>query len=811
MLINYIKTAFRNILRQKLYSIINIIGLSIGMACCLLILMWVADELSFDKSHTRSDRIFRIAEQVLYNGTDPTHYPVIGPGIGPAVKSEFPDKVEEAVRMFDASAATVTIDQKKFRGDKKFTVDPGFFKIFDHQFIAGNADTALSKAGSAVLTESSAVKFFGKKDAVRKIIRIENMQIPDVEITGVIRDVPANSHMEFDMLISLEGMENETNTDFFRMWVANICYTYLLLKDSRAETELESAFPGLIEKYVDAEGKKWLKGLYLQPLTSIHLHSQLLAEIKPNGSINHVYIFSAIAFLTLFIACMNFMNLATARSSKRAKEIGLRKSIGASRNQIIAQFLAESILISFISLPIALGICELLLPLFNSLSGKNLSAAHFFTDINYILGLVCFTAVVGIFSGSYTSFYLSSFEPIGVLSGRMRLSGGGAGFRKILVFVQFSISIALMICIAVILRQLDFINTKDLGFSKTNVIVIPAMLPDGDGFREAKLEILKNTYSGNKNILAVTRASSLPGQLRNVTTVFVEDDPGKGGASIAEVSVDCDYLKSLGIKLKEGRFFSPDFSTDNENAFIINETAAKALGLESPVGRRLIMRYGIGGEAAENERRGEIVGVIEDMNYEPLKRCTFPMLFTMNPGIYFNIALSITGTDTEETIRFLKSGWENTLPGYEFQYSFLEDDINTLYASDYRLAEIILSFAILAVFIACLGLFGLVSYAAEQRRKEIAIRKTLGASITGAVILLVKELTGIVLLSNILAWGTAYWMMSAWMESFKFHAGLSIWSFILPSVLAATIAFSTVSVQAVRAAIDDPIKALKYE
>jgi putative ABC transport system permease protein len=797
---NYLKIALRNLSKYRIYSLINIAGLSIGIACCLLILMHITDEASYDKYHKNAERIYRVTYEIDNHGKTTSTAQTPAP-LGPALLKEYPD-IKDYVRFFRS-------DVSLNRGEKRFFetlyfADESIFDIFTFPLLRGNLDTALEEPNSIVLTEESAEKYFGDEDPINKILTVNSNR--DFIVTGVLKNIPRNSHFHFDFLVPIEAYF-QINPGRREDWGYIYYYNYLLVRKGFSPADFERKLPAFVMKYIGGnfrdlfgENIDQVPSLYkfhLQPLLEIHLHSHLEDEMEPNGNITYVYIFSTIALFILFIACINFMNLSTGRASSRAKEVGIRKVVGARRAELIKQFLGESLLLSFISLLLAVVLVELFLPVFNSLSGKELSISFFGNGTFFVAFLGIFIAV-GILSGSYPAFLLSAFIPVDVLKGRVTAKVSTALIKKGLVVFQFAISIILVVGTVIIHNQMFFVQNKNLGFDKEHLVVVA----DQNRRVVLRYESFKNELLKNPNIIATSGSSGLP------VNVFSKQTARPMGAGFDEailmpvIAVNYDFIDTYGLELVSGRKFSKEFKTDSREALIINEAAAEKFGWEDPIGQMMDI---IGG------RKGRIIGVLKNFHISSLHERIEPLVLYIQPYFCRYYSIRIRSEDIPHTLAFIEKTWRDFAPARPFEYSFLEDDLDQLYRAEMRLGKISFYFTILAIFIACLGLFGLSSFTAEQRTKEIGIRKVLGASIGNIVFMLSKEFTKWVLVANIIAWPIAYYVMSRWLQIFAYRTSISVWIFIFSAALALFIAFFTTSFQVVKAAVVNPAESLKYE
>jgi putative ABC transport system permease protein len=795
---NYLHIALRNLKKHKGYSLINILGLAIGMACCILITSYVLYELSYDRYHENADRIYRLKCDAQIGGNH-LHLPKSSPPMGEYMVENFPE-VSNAVRIRELGTVPVKYRENLYYEDQIFFADNSIFDIFTFPLLNGNPETALKTAYSVVLTEDASRKYFGNEDPIGKVLTID--EDADFTVTGVLSNVPRNSHFVFDMLCSFETYAQNNRLNMLN-WLFLNNYTYILLEKGYEPGALEQKFPDMIEKNA-GNMLKAVKGditLSLQPLTSIHLHSRLEQEISATSSIANVYIFSAIALFILFIACLNFMNLSTARSAKRAQEVGMRKVLGAHRARIVRQFISESLIYSLIGCVFALLFVEIVLPLFRSLSGIALSI-NYLENLWLIPGLISLTLFVGLAAGSYPAFFLSSFQPIRVLKGSLKTGTANAHFRGVLVVVQFTISIVLIIGTIIIFSQLNYMRNTALGFEKEQILIIPI----SDESTVKSLAPLKEDVKNYPGIINVAASSHVPGQTTYYNPFLPEGFTREEMPWMGQLNVDCDFIPTMGIELLAGRNFSSELETDQRLSVIINETAAKRFGWEDPVGKTI----GTFTSATAMMKR-TVIGVVKDFHIESLHKEIGPLLITNNPEWLNSLSVRLSPHNIPETLGFLSKKWRQYNPLRPFQYSFLDESFDAQYRADERLSQIFSYFSILAIFIACLGLFGLASYTAEQRTKEIGIRKILGASISGIVKLLTEEFSRWVLFANIIAWPVAYFAMRKWLQGFAYRTSIGFLTFVWSALIALSIALLTVSYQALKAAKANPVKSLRYE
>jgi len=717
---------------------------------------------------------------------------------------EFPE-IETGVKFVNFRRTPVFVGERTFYETRFFGVDSTFFDVFTNPLLQGDPKQVLNRPNSMVISRSLAYKYFGQTDVIGKIIQVEisaSKGIMDFMITGVAEELPANSHFHYDILISLITFPDVLNN---QEWTANNFASYILLRKSASIAGVEAKMPDFTRKYMGGEKfDEWVaKGNYweyfLQPITKIHLTSDLNGEFEANGNETYVHIFSIVSLFILFIASINFMNLSTAKSAARSKEVGMRKVVGSSRLKLIGQFITESLFMSFISLVFALLIVETLLPLYQNFIRKELHL-QYFSDTMVIPGLILLGIVVGIVSGSYPAFVLSAFKPIQVIGGRLTRNKKGLWFRNILVLMQFSISIFLIIGTIAVFQQLKFFQNKNLGFDKEQVLIIQN--PSSLG---STLQSLKNTLHENANIVNVSGSNSIPGH--RFSNIGFGAEGVDEGFSLNLCICDENFLKTMKINLMKGRFFSREFRSDS-SAVVLNQTAVDLLNWDDPIGKRI-------NNWAKERGYFTVIGVIEDYHYESLHQKVRPMALFLSGG-YFKrnedyISLRLKTDNVTETIDFIKNTWTHFVPGKPFEYTFLDEEYNRLYLNEEQTRKLFTIFAFLAIFIACLGLFGLASYSAQRRTREIGIRKAVGASYANIILILNQEFLKWVLIANLMAWPAAYFLMNNWLQNFAYRISLNSWVFLLGTSIALVIAIFTVSFQSVKAALINPSEALRYE
>jgi putative ABC transport system permease protein len=802
MVRNFIKIALRNITKQKLFSLINILGLSIGITASLFVALYVIDELSYDQFHTDIDAMYRIDLEGRISGQDVVTTSSCPP-LGAAMANEIPE-IRAYLRMQPLSNILVRYEAETFVEERGLIqADSNFFTFFDFILREGDKNTVLDEPNTVVITENIAKKYFGNEPAVGKQLSFFNSG-ESYKVTGVAANPPSNSHFHFSMLLSSTGEERFES----QIWLNNSYNTYIKGFSPLDIPLVNTKIAGLTKKYVGPQIEQFMGstfdefieqgnayGYVLRPVTSIHLYSNIDDEIEAGGNIKYVYIFMAIGIFIILIASINFMNLATAKSAGRAKEVGLRKTFGSARGQLINQFLVESLIFSVLSAIIAIALSYLLLPAFNNIAGKTIAVSTLFSFnmMAMVAGLALF---VGIIAGSYPAFYLTSFHPSEVLKGKVKSGAKSGKLRGILVVAQFSISIILIVCTIIVYQQLRYTQTMNLGFDRENVVVVQNTTRLGN-----ERMAFKNNLMGLSDIATASYTNCIiPGV--NNTTVFRTP-----GAEIDHLMgtylADYEQLKALGFELAEGRNFSRDFSSDS-TAVLVNEATVKEMGWENPIGEKL-WYFG------DYAQILTVVGVVKDFNFESLHSVVRPLVIRYLSEANLLVVRFKKGVPPAEAIATIKAEWQKIDDNEMFQYKFLDENFDALYRSEQRLGQIFFLFTGIAIFIASLGLFGLAAFVAEQRTKEIGIRKALGASVPGISVLLSREFVKYVVLALLIAIYPAYYVMSGWLESFAYRVDISLWVFLFSGLLALAIALLTVSYQAIKAALVNPVESLKYE
>ena len=797
MLKNYLKITLRHLQRQKGYSLINIAGLSVGMACFILILLFINYEFSYEEHHTNADRIYKVyVEHHLPTGVNRIRSSPVP--LAEVLHNEIPE-IQDFARIQTIGNPLFRYEDQGFYEGGAVCVDHGIFTLFSFPFLAGDKEHALQDKNTAVLTEDMAVKYFGRENPIGKSLVMDgNLSIL---VTGVIKNRPENTNIHPDILISFGTLEEIAGKQYMTNWLSQIVQSYILIPENASIPQLEEKIQAAFKKHVREEDDRILK---LDQFSRMHLYS----ELEDTGDIKTIYIFMAIGFLIILTACINFMNLATARSVKRAKEVGLRKVVGAVRGQLIKQFMGESAIFSALSLLLALILASLLIPILNNLTGQFVQ----FEDLGraeIVFSLIGIVILVGLLSGSYPALFLSAFQPVNVLKGTLKSGTKGGLFRKILVVAQFCISIILIVCTIILNKQLHYIQKRPLGFKKDQIVVIR------NSDRRRNIAPLKEELLRNPNISGVTGSLQLPSSIGMYNNVTWEGAVGEEQTEIIHNRVDYDFLDTYEIELLAGRNFSKEYPSDqgggrdadSARSIIINEEAVRRFGWEDPIGKRVIQVYG--------ERRiyFTVIGVVKDFHFSSLRNPIKPMNFFLSPDSNRYISAKMLSQDISGTLVYIEETWKKVAPESPIEYFFLDTVFERRYSSEERLQRLFSYFSGLAIFIACLGLFGLASFAAEQRTKEIGIRKVLGATETSLIYLLSKEFTILVLIANLVAWPLAYLAMHNWLEGFAYRIQLNshLGFFLLASVIALVIALVTVSFQAIKASLVNPINSLRYE
>lgn len=816
MLTNYLKVALRSIFRNKLTAFINIAGLALAIACALMIYLYVTNELSYDRYNTHADRTYRITRDFLSNdGSVNLKLANVAPPIGPLIKNDF-GEVEAMARTANFGYIIGLEEngelKKVFNEEFLFLAEPDIFKIFDIDVQRGNKTTALDRPNTVLLSEKTAKRYFNSTEVVGKRLRANSSF--DLEVTGVYKDLPAESHWHPDLLVSFSTLNDSTIYGKRRLetaWGNNAFGTYLLLEQGANPSTIQSQLPDFIKKHfgpyaianfgapADFDATKATR-LFIEKVTDIHLKSGRADELEANGNANSVYLMAIIGLFIILIACFNFINLSTARATKRAKDVGLRKVVGAFKKQLIIQYLNESILISFFALCIALILSAATLPWLNDFTNKQLSI-NLINHWQIALGLIGFTIFTGLLAGIYPAFIISSYKPVEVLKGQQSAKGK-AGIRRGLVVAQFAISIALMIVTVITFQQLNFLNSSDLGYSKDRMITLRFYRDLNTTYDAFYNELTKSSAIKN-----VSRSTLIPtSRLLNSSgppSIMKGDSLVNSGVETKMVYADTEFFDTYNIDVVAGRSFSKSIRTDDSLAFIINEAAARAYGWTD-------LNAAIDKDFSYNGVRGKLIGIVKDFHFESLHQQIVPIVFFPQPR-YRDLSVKIAGSNTEEAITHLEKVWREFLPNRPFEYQFLSDRYQRLYDAEQKQSQLFTIFSGLAIFIACLGLFGLATFNTLQRVKEIGIRKVLGASVPHILTLLSKEIVYLVLIANIIAWPVAWYFMDKWLGTFAYRIDLNAGVFVLAAVIAIIIAILTVSAQTIKAAVTNPTNTLRHE
>lgn len=821
MLKNYLKSAIRNIVRNKFYSFINIIGLALGFTVTMIILMYNSEELSYDKHNDKYERIYRLESHFTIAGKDDL-FAITSFPLGPAFKLEYPE-VEEFVRLFGGDGLLIRIGENEYYEDRLFWADSSLFDVFTHEFIYGVPETALNEPNSCVINESMSKKYFGNNNPMGEIIKDADNTI--FKITGVIKDQPNNTHLKYNGLFSMATLSERTGNDRFNSFEAGAFWnitpnTYVLLKEnSSMEAILEKA-PAFYEKYMKSLGDQINANFrpMATPLADIHLTSKLKND-QPTGNMSYVIIFSIIAGFILVIAAINYMNMATARSAKRAKEVGLRKVMGAVRSQLMRQFLSESVILSLIAFIIAVGTVFLILPDFNEIAGKSLEFGIQSMDI--IVSAFVIAIVVGVISGSYPSFYLSSFLPVKVLKGRVGVGRTGGLLRKILVVFQFVISIAMIIGTIVITEQLSYLRNNDLGFQKENLII--SMVQSDTSFLK-KIPVFREELLQNPNVIDLATSQGYPGNVNSIIVMKVEQQTKVSGSDSTANSVggqmieetlnllfmDYDFLSVYEIELLEGRNFSKEMGTDLLEGVIVNEALVKELGWsDNPIGKRIDFGIQLDGSAT---RSTKVIGVVKDFHYRSMHNAVEPITMFLSPTPQNALSIRIAENNQQQTLQFIEDKWNEFGAKNPFDYDFLEATMDEMYQAEDNIGKIFRIASFTSIFIALLGLLGLSSFIAEQRTHEIGIRKVVGASVGEILMLLYKEFIILIMIAFVIASPLAWWGLDNWLTTnFVYSVSMGWLTFLASGLIAVFIGILTISYHIYNAATSNPVDAIKHE
>jgi putative ABC transport system permease protein len=812
MLKNYFKIAFRNLTKYKFISFVNLFGLTVGMTCCLVILTYILNETSYDRQNPKANRIYRVTRSFNnQDGVISLHLGAIAPPFGPLLQHDFPD-IQKITRVLPNGSSAMQYGEKIFNEQNIFFADENLFDVLNVKVLRGNPQTALKEPFSVMLTPDLAKKYFGDSDPIDKMVRMDNQY--NMKVTGIYEPLPTASHLHPDILLSFNTLKDSSvygEKNLLTNFGNNAFYTYLLLPENYPAQSLEARFPSLLDKSMhpagapgDFKSSKYTR-LYLQKLTDIHLRSHLDEEIEENGSITRVYVFGAIALFILLIACINYMNLSTARSALRAREIGIRKVAGAQRREIILQFLSESVIIAFLSILLAIVLAWLILPWLRTITGQTLSL-QMLASSKILVPLILSPVIVGCLSGIYPALFMSAFRPATVLKGLFKPGGGSISFRKVLVVAQFSISIILIISTAVVFQQLRYMQNKALGFDKEKIVTLSYSNALDKAYESFRSDLMQNS-----SIRDVARSSRIPsGRLLDEMGASIEagDSLKPVNADIKFVAADYDFVPAYSIPVVAGRNFSRSFTTDT-SAFLLNVASLQTLGMKSPaevIGKNF--QYG--------NVKGKVIGVFGDFNFESMHQKILPLALIMPTpqaaaNSYGRVSVKIRGNNINAALAHIERTWKKHLPETPYEYSFLDEKFDQLYKSEQRQGTLFTAFSGIAIFIACLGLFGLSAFAITQRIKEIGIRKVLGASAGSIVSLLSWDFLKLVAIAALIAFPLAWYAMNRWLQDFAYRIEMHWWLFLLAGVLASVVALATISFLSIRAAVSNPVKSLRSE
>lgn len=796
---NNLKIAWRNILKNKSIFSINIVGLALGIASCLIIMLFVVDELSYDRYNEKADEIVNVVFRAKINGEEIKEGAVMAP-VGKTLKQEFPE-VLDATRILAIGTPKIVIDNQSFREDRFAFVDSNFFNVFTLPIIDGDTNNPLQEPNTAVITKTRAEKFFGAKNAIGELFYLEGQEQP-FRVTGVIKEVPQNSHFHFDIFASIEGLD-EAKSD---SWFKGDFFTYLLLKKGSDYKNLETKLPYILEKYMGSKMQEEMGvpfeeftkenqlGFRVFPLTDIHLYSDnsSYSQLEPGGDIKYVYIFSAIAIFMLLIACINFMNLSTATAAKRAKEVGIRKVLGSNKNQLLYQFLSESFIATLIAMVFATFLVFVSLPFYNGMSGKELQL-DFLLQPTVLVSLILLTFLISLLAGGYPAFFLSSFKPIAALKNKFLGGNNNKGVRSGLVVFQFVVSAGLILSTLVVNQQMQYIQNKDIGYDRDQLLVLREAYLLGNNRDAFKNELLKNP-----KVTSITNSASIPaGSTDNyMSQVYID---GEFSRRMPVFNIDENYIATMGMELMAGRNFSKEFGTDSTNV-IINQTAAKVLGFGNNA---------IGKIVTDGGGDHTVVGVIRDFHFKSLHQTIDPLFLFYRP--FGGLIVKAKSADMSGLIADSSVLWNSFNTDETFGYTLLDESYRQTHVAEHKMGNLLNVFALLTIFVACLGLFGLVTFTAEQRFKEIGIRKVLGSSVIEIITMLSKDFLKLVLISFFIAFPLGYYLMNKWLESFAYRIEMQWWLFALAALVTILIAFGTIGWKSFRAATMNPIKALRDE
>ncbi|MFY0688784.1 MAG: ABC transporter permease [Cyclobacteriaceae bacterium] len=796
MLKNYLKIAFRNLTKRKAYTVINLLGLTIGMVACLIIFLFVRQEMSYDSFHSNSERIFRVGRSMTISGQH-SAFVVSNYSMADLMEENIPE-LETVVRISRTDGWVSNKDRSvKFEERSFFYGEPELFELFDFDFESGNPQTALDAPNKVVITSQTAEKYFGNQEPIGQLIVLDDTR--EFIVTAVVKEWPDNSHFHFDFIASLSSTKNWYGEEMFNHWGNVWVYVYGMTKGDLDPTILQTKIRQTAYELGPPTLEQLNVDFFVQPLKDIHLKSDYDGELEQNGSLVFVRVFIAVGLLILLIACFNFVNLATARASWRAKEVGLRKVVGAEKSQLVGQFLGESVLVTIMSLIMAIGLFALILPYFNAYSLKAIAFSDLFDPVVFIF-IVLSILVIGLAAGSFPAFILSRFEPLKVLKGNSNTGNSklASNLRRALVVIQFSISICLVVASFTIYAQMDFMKNKSLGFAKEEVVVIDLYNKD----LQSKGQILKEQLSSLNQVSEVASTSDTPPSRLNSWWIKDLSNPEASKELLPLVAVDHSFVETMKIEVHEGRDFDPSFESDND-AIVLNQKAVEFLGMENPVGKTL--------ELNEGQKQVKVIGVLKDFHFNSLHSEITPVMLYMHPRWYDKLVVRLNKGSLSQSVSMIEETWAEINPSWQMSLSFLDQEVERAYFAEDRFGQLILIFSILALAIGMLGLFGLASFVAEQKTKEIGIRKVMGASIPQVIWIQYRMFIGPLLLAFLIAVPVAQYFMSGWLEQFAYRIPLYWWIFVIGGLITMAISLSTVGIQSSRAARKNPVDTLRYE
>ncbi len=801
---NYITVALRNIARNKLFAFLNIFGLAIGIVSCLLIYIYIQDELSFDAHHAKADKIYRMQAFFKFNDLEDKFGITPFPS-GPTLQSEYPE-IKQMARLFVVGGQNFNNNGKVYNVENVYLTDSTFFNIFDFQFILGSPEKALAEPMSIVITDAEARKIFGTMDPLGKMLQWNGKTL---KVTGVIDSKKHNTHIEMGGFISMGSMNADFRSQISSNWGNNNSFTYFVIDDEKAAANFQPKLDAFVKKYMvpywSGFGFNGKITMHLEKLKDIHFNNYLIYDTAKKGNRSYVTIFSIVALLILFIACINYVNMSTAAATRRAKEVGVRKVAGASRGQLIFQFLSESIIITLLAIIISLALLEISLPLFNDITGKEISLKYLLQG-SFIAVLLGIILLVGIVAGSYPAFFLSGFKPVVVLKSLGEVKGGGAGIRKILITGQFAIAVFMIAGTIAVYSQLQYMFNKDMGFNSQDMLAINIPQNFQDTLIIQKIRTLKDELKNEPFVKDATFGHQIPGKPFSRIVYKVKTAKGKEEKPISTMQGDYDYPKMMGMELVQGRYFN-NTPADRDYGAMINESAAKMMGWKEPLKEKLYIQ----GDSADLALN--IVGVVKDFHYASLHNPIEPLVIFMNDGQYVAgyMLVNLQGGNTAENIDKIKSKWAQVLPNKEFEYFFIDDAMQQLYTAENKMLKVFIYFAALTIILSCMGIYGLSYFITRRRTREIGIRKVLGAPVSGILFLLNKDFLWSMLIASVLAIPLSYWAINTWLMDFSYHTTLSVWIFVAAILATTVVAVTTITLQALRTAIGNPVNSIRYE